>query len=88
MGHCCIHRLETPTSGKIYVDGKETTDKKCKVHLLRRKIEMNIHHNAGADLSSIEDSLPFKLAQNASVEIRTAPSEEDGYGNCVKVRLK
>jgi len=36
----CLNMLETPTSGKIFVDGTEITDPKCKLHLVRRKMGM------------------------------------------------
>ena len=36
----CINLLEAPTSGQIFIDGEEITAKKCKVHLLRRKMGM------------------------------------------------
>ena len=36
----CINLLETPTGGEIVVDGVTTTDKKCKVNLVRRKMGM------------------------------------------------
>ena len=36
----CINLLETPTSGKVFIDGEEITAKGCKVHLLRRRMGM------------------------------------------------
>lgn len=36
----CINLLETPTKGEITVDGVVTTDKKCKVNLVRQKMGM------------------------------------------------
>ena len=36
----CINLLETPTAGRVFIDGEEITDKKCKVHLLRQKMGM------------------------------------------------
>ena len=36
----CINLLETPTKGEIVVDGVVTTDKKCKVNLVRQKMGM------------------------------------------------
>lgn len=36
----CINLLETPTKGEIVVDGVITTDKKCKVNLVRQKMGM------------------------------------------------
>ncbi len=36
----CINLLETPTEGEITVGGVVTTDKKCKVNLVRRKMGM------------------------------------------------
>ena len=36
----CINLLETPTKGEITVGGVVTTDKKCKVNLVRRKMGM------------------------------------------------
>ena len=36
----CLNLLETPTSGRIFIDGVESTAKNCKAHLLRRKMGM------------------------------------------------
>ncbi len=36
----CINRLETPTSGNIFVDGVNVTDKKCNLTAVRRKMGM------------------------------------------------
>ena len=36
----CINLLEKPTKGEITVDGVVTTDKKCKVNLVRQKMGM------------------------------------------------
>ena len=36
----CINLLEVPTRGEIIVDGVVTTDKKCKVNLVRQKMGM------------------------------------------------
>ena len=36
----CINRLETPTSGRIWVDGVEITDPKCDINRVRRKMGM------------------------------------------------
>ena len=36
----CINKLETPTSGEIWIDGKCITDKKCDINKVRRKMGM------------------------------------------------
>ncbi len=36
----CLNRLETPTSGKIIIDGVDVTAKDCQLHLIRRKMGM------------------------------------------------
>lgn len=36
----CINKLETPTSGEIFVDGKCITDKKCNISKVRQKMGM------------------------------------------------
>ncbi len=36
----CINRLETPTSGRIWVDDTEITDPKCDLNRVRRKMGM------------------------------------------------
>ena len=36
----CLNRLEDPTSGKIFIDGEEITDPRCKLNLVRRKMGM------------------------------------------------
>ncbi len=36
----CINLLETPTSGKIVIDGECITDKKCDINRVRRKMGM------------------------------------------------
>ena len=40
----CLNLLETPTSGEIWFDGKEITDPKCDIDLLRRKMGMVFQH--------------------------------------------
>ena len=36
----CINQLEKPTSGRIWVDGEEITDKKCDMNKIRQKMGM------------------------------------------------
>ncbi len=36
----CLNLLETPTSGNIYLDGTEITDKKCNINHIRRRMGM------------------------------------------------
>lgn len=36
----CINRLETPTSGEIWVDDQCITDKRCDIHKVRQKMGM------------------------------------------------
>ena len=36
----CINQLEKPTSGRIWVDGEEITDKKCNINKVRQKMGM------------------------------------------------
>ena len=36
----CLNRLEEPTSGKIFVDGEDITDPKCRLDRVRRKMGM------------------------------------------------
>ncbi|MBR0460250.1 MAG: amino acid ABC transporter ATP-binding protein [Victivallales bacterium] len=40
----CLNLLETPTSGRIFVNGVEITRKGCKVDLLRQKMGMVFQH--------------------------------------------
>ena len=36
----CLNMLETPTSGQIWVDGEEITEKGCDLNMIRRKMGM------------------------------------------------
>ena len=36
----CLNLLEKPTSGNIYIDGMDITDKKCNINLVRRRMGM------------------------------------------------
>ena len=36
----CINQMERPTSGKVWVDGVEITDKKCDINKIRQKMGM------------------------------------------------
>ena len=36
----CLNLLETPTAGKMFLDGTEITDKKCNINHIRRKMGM------------------------------------------------
>lgn len=40
----CINMLETPTSGKIFIDGEEITAKGCNVAKIRQKMGMVFQH--------------------------------------------
>ena len=40
----CLNLLETPTSGKIFIDGEEITDPKHNVNLLRQQMGMVFQH--------------------------------------------
>lgn len=40
----CINLLETPTSGHIYIDGEDITEKGCDVAKIRRKMGMVFQH--------------------------------------------
>ena len=40
----CLNLLEQPTAGEIWFDGKEITDPKCDIDLLRRKMGMVFQH--------------------------------------------
>ena len=67
----CLNLLETPTAGRIFIDGEEITDKNCKVHLLRRKMGMvfqsfNLFHH----LTVIENIMA------APVELRGKTRQE------------
>ena len=50
--------------------------------------KMMFYHNANVDLSETADSLPLLLVQNASVEVKSVPSEAARYLHCVQVKLK
>ncbi len=60
----CLNRLEEPTSGEIYFDGKLITDKKCNIDKLRMKMGMVFQHfNLFPHLSILENITlaPIKL---------------------------
>lgn len=40
----CLNLLETPDSGEIFFDGKNTTDKKTDINLIRQKMSMVFQH--------------------------------------------
>lgn len=40
----CLNKLEDATSGQIYVDGKDITDKKTDINLVRQQIGMVFQH--------------------------------------------
>lgn len=40
----CINLLETPSSGSIFFEGKDITDKKCNINKIRQKMGMVFQH--------------------------------------------
>jgi polar amino acid transport system ATP-binding protein len=52
----CINLLETPTDGRVWIDGDEITDKKCNVPLIRRKMGMVFQNfNLFGHMTAIEN---------------------------------
>ncbi|MBR6522573.1 MAG: amino acid ABC transporter ATP-binding protein [Oscillospiraceae bacterium] len=67
----CINMLEQPTSGKIFVDGEEITEKGCDVARIRRKMGMVFQHfNLFPHMTVIENimSAPMDLLGKSKQE--------------------
>ena len=67
----CINLLETPTSGDILLNGNSILDKKCKAHLLRRKMGMVFQSfNLFPHMTVIENVMyaPVKLLKKSRQE--------------------
>jgi polar amino acid transport system ATP-binding protein len=60
----CINLLETPTSGSIFFEGGDITDKKCNIDIIRQKMGMVFQHfNLFPHLTVLENITlaPIKL---------------------------
>ncbi len=60
----CINLLETPTSGSIFFEGRDITDKKCNIDIIRQKMGMVFQHfNLFPHLTVLENITlaPIKL---------------------------
>ena len=82
----CLNRLEDPTSGKIFVDGKEITDPKCNLNIIRRKMGMVFQSfNLFNNLNVIENitSAPVQL-----LKIPKKQAYEEGLALLERVGLK
>ena len=67
----CLNLLETPTSGRIYFEGTDITDKSVDINLHRQKMGMVFQHfNVFNNLTSIPKSFP---AARSSVLPSSAP---------------
>ena len=67
----CLNLMEQPTAGKVYFEGKEITDKKTDINVIRQKIGMVFQHfNLFPHLSIIENITlaPVKLKKMTKEE--------------------
>ncbi len=67
----CLNLMEQPTAGKVFFEGKEITDKKTDINVIRQKIGMVFQHfNLFPHLSIIENITlaPVKLKKMTKEE--------------------
>lgn len=67
----CLNLMEQPTAGKVYFEGKEITDKKTDINVIRQKIGMVFQHfNLFPHLSILENITlaPVKLKKMTKEE--------------------
>lgn len=67
----CINQMEKPTSGQVWVDGVEITDKKCDINKVRRKMGMVFQSfNLFGHLTVIENIMlsPMDLLKKSKQE--------------------
>jgi len=67
----CINQMEKPTSGRVWVDGVEVTDKKCDINKVRQKLGMVFQSfNLFGHLTVIENIMlsPMKLLGKSKQE--------------------
>ena len=81
----CLNRLDEPTSGRIFFDGMEITDGKCRLDLVRRKIGMVFQSfNLFSNLTVLEN------VTAAPVDLMKKPkklAEEEGLALLARVGL-
>ena len=67
----CLNQLETPTSGKIYIDGEDITSEKCDITKVRRKMGMVFQSfNLFANLNIVENVMA------APVDLLKVPKDQ------------
>lgn len=67
----CLNRLETPTDGKILIDGQDITDKKTDINKIRQKIAMVFQSfNLFSHLTVLENITlgPIKLLKKSKAQ--------------------
>lgn len=84
----CINLLEKPTAGQIFIDGEEITAKKCRVHLLRRKMGMVFQsYNLYPHMTVIENIMKgpvdlMKLSRQQAYDRGMELLRQIGLANC------
>ena len=74
----CLNLLETPTSGKIYFEGIDITDKNVDINLHRQKMGMVFQHfNLFPNMTILENIMlaPVKLGKMTKEEANTRAME-------------
>ena len=75
----CLNLLETPTGGRIFIDGDEITDPNCDLSRIRRKMGMVFQHfNLFGHMTVIENVMyaPMKLLNQ---------SRQEAYDNGIRL---
>jgi polar amino acid transport system ATP-binding protein len=82
----CLNLLEKPTSGRIWVEGEEITDKKCDINAVRRKMGMVFQHfNLFPHKTALEN---LTLAPIHTKQMKKAEAEEFAMTLLERVGLK
>ncbi|AII15094.1 amino acid ABC transporter, ATP-binding protein [Campylobacter iguaniorum] len=82
----CINRLEEPTSGHIFINGKDILDKKTDINQIRQKVSMVFQHfNLFANKTVLEN-LTLAPVQTGICDLKTA--KEIAFELLEKVGLK
>jgi polar amino acid transport system ATP-binding protein len=82
----CLNLLEKPTSGRVFVENIEITDKKCDINAVRRKMGMVFQHfNLFPHKTALEN---LTLAPIHTKQMNKAEAEEFAMALLERVGLK